>query len=147
MWTYGFTSIISSCEFHFQSSSAEEFWPALLEKAYAKAKGSYELLNHWMPIDGCIELTGGVPERVRNLHQMLTADARHADRLFLDMLRASQLGNIILVSMPTKKTRDDKDPCLKKRISSDANQYSAHILIMLKPGSNIITPRQMHQMR
>lgn len=43
----------------FQSSSAEEFWPALLEKAYAKAKGSYELLNHWMPIDGCIELTGG----------------------------------------------------------------------------------------
>ena len=86
MWTYGFTSIISSCEFHFQSSSAEEFWPALLEKAYAKAKGSYELLNHWMPIDGCIELTGGVPERVRNLHQMLTADARHADRLFLDML-------------------------------------------------------------
>ena len=99
-----------SGSFHFQSSSAEEFWPALLEKAYAKAKGSYELLNHWMPIDGCIELTGGVPERVRNLHQMLTADARHADRLFLDMLRASQLGNIILVSMPTKKTRDDKDP-------------------------------------
>lgn len=93
---------------YMKSSSAEEFWPALLEKAYAKAKGSYELLNHWMPIDGCIELTGGVPERVRNLHQMLTADARHADRLFLDMLRASQLGNIILVSMPTKKTRDDK---------------------------------------
>ena len=91
-----------------------------MEKAYAKAKGSYELLNHWMPIDGCIELTGGVPERVRNLHQMLTADARHADRLFLDMLRASQLGNIILVSMPTKKTRDDKDPCLKKRIWSGA---------------------------
>ena len=73
-----------------------------------------------MPIDGCIELTGGVPERVRNLHQMLTADARHADRLFLDMLRASQLGNIILVSMPTKKTRDDKDPCWKKRIFSGA---------------------------
>jgi hypothetical protein len=93
---------------YMKSSRAEEFWPALLEKAYAKAKGSYELLNHWMPIDGCIELTGGVPERVRNLHQMLTADARHADRLFLDMFRASQLGNIILVTLPTKTSRENK---------------------------------------
>lgn len=66
----------------------------MLEKAYAKAKGSFELLNHWMPIDGCIELTGGVPERVRNLPELLKADGRHADRLFFDMLRASQLGEL-----------------------------------------------------
>merc|ERR550539_319698 len=41
---------------YMKSSSAEEFWPALLEKAYAKAKGSYELLNRWLPIDGCSEV-------------------------------------------------------------------------------------------
>jgi hypothetical protein len=41
-----------------RSASNIEMWPCLLEKAYAKAKGSYELLNHWLPIDGCIELTG-----------------------------------------------------------------------------------------
>lgn len=41
-----------------RSASNVEMWPCLLEKAYAKAKGSYELLNHWLPIDGCIELTG-----------------------------------------------------------------------------------------
>ena len=87
---------------YMKSAAAEEMWPALLEKAYAKAKGSYELLNHWMPIDGCIELTGGVPERVRNLSELLTADARVADRLFFDLLRASQLGNVILVRTPTK---------------------------------------------
>jgi hypothetical protein len=41
-----------------KSASRVEFWPALLEKAYAKAKGTYELLNNWLPIDACIELTG-----------------------------------------------------------------------------------------
>jgi hypothetical protein len=43
---------------YMKSASNVEIWPTLLEKAYAKAKGSYELLNHWLPIDGCIELTG-----------------------------------------------------------------------------------------
>jgi hypothetical protein len=43
---------------YMRSASSNEMWPALLEKAYAKAKGSYELLNHWLPVDGCIELTG-----------------------------------------------------------------------------------------
>ncbi len=63
---------------------------------------SLQLLNHWMPIDGCIELTGGVPERVRDLPSLLTADARVADRLFFDLLRASQLGNVILAQPPVK---------------------------------------------
>ena len=34
---------------YMRSSSNVELWPTLLEKAYAKAKGSYELLNHWLP--------------------------------------------------------------------------------------------------
>ena len=87
-----------------------EFWPALLEKAYAKAKGSYELLNRWLPIDGTIELTGGVPERVRNLPSLLSSEdnGKAADRLFFDLVRASQLGNIILVQAPRQVHPGDR---------------------------------------
>ena len=46
------------CLMYMRSASRVEYWPALLEKAYAKAKGTYELLNNWLPIDACIELTG-----------------------------------------------------------------------------------------
>ena len=81
-----------------KSTSNVEFWPALLEKAYAKAKGTYELLNSWLPIDACIELTGGGPERVRNISKLLQGDKRQVDRLFNDILRANQNGNIPVVS-------------------------------------------------
>jgi hypothetical protein len=45
-------------------------------------------------------LSGGIPERVRHLPSLLTADedGKTADRLFYDLVRASQLGNIVLVN-------------------------------------------------
>lgn len=92
---------------YMKSSSSVEFWPALLEKAYAKAKGTYELLNNWLPIDACIELTGGIPERVKNISGLLKKDKIHADRLFLDLLRANQNGNIPVVSFALKS--DDNE--------------------------------------
>ena len=33
---------------YMRSASPVEMWPSLLEKAYAKAKGSYELLNRYL---------------------------------------------------------------------------------------------------
>ena len=88
---------------YMSSTSRVEYWPALLEKAYAKAKGTYELLNHWLPVDACIELTGGCPERVKNISSLLQGDKRQVDRLFFDILRANQNGNIPLVSFQAKR--------------------------------------------
>ncbi|XP_056419402.1 calpain-13-like [Hyla sarda] len=44
-----------------QPSCENEFWPCLLEKAYAKFLGSYENLHWGNPCDAFMNLTGGLP--------------------------------------------------------------------------------------
>lgn len=42
----------------------EEFWPSLLEKAYAKLRGCYQGLNGGKLDDAIVDLTGGISERI-----------------------------------------------------------------------------------
>ena len=43
--------------------------------------------HRWLPVDGCIEFTGGVPEKVKNLPGLLALNdnGKAADRLFFDL--------------------------------------------------------------
>lgn len=66
-----------------QAQHSDQFWPALLEKAYAKLHGSYEALKYGTLLDGLADLTGGITESI-NLRQDPTSCNRILTKL-LDM--------------------------------------------------------------
>ena len=41
-----------------------EFWPVLLEKAYAKLHGCYESINGGRPEQGLVDITNGISELI-----------------------------------------------------------------------------------
>ena len=85
-----------------------------------------KLLIRWLPVDGCIELTGGVPEKVKNLPGLLALDdnGKAADRLFFDLVRASQLGNLILAQAPRHVNKGDRHNHLRL---SEARQLGLEV--------------------
>ena len=76
--------------FNLQSDDRNEFWPALLEEAYAKFRGSYKALCGGWPDVALKDLTGS-----RNI-QILDLEEKSPWALFSKMYQASQEGALMI---------------------------------------------------
>jgi len=101
------------------SNNSTEFWPALLEKAYAKLHGSYECLKYGSVLDGLADLTGGVAESI-----VLRGDATGSGRLLLELLNMTSVvtANVQVEKVKgEEKSKQQQDSRLANGISVGTN--------------------------
>ncbi|KAM4663042.1 calpain-6 [Discoglossus pictus] len=82
-----------------RSNVLNEFWSALLEKAYAKLAGSYEALDGGSTADAIVDFTGAVTETYNITKGQYCANLIEQTRLFVNLLKVYRRGGLISCSI------------------------------------------------
>lgn len=116
------------------SKTRNEFWSALLEKAYAKLFGSYEALTGGKARDAMVDMTGGVGESI-SLNQYDTTESRQ--KLFDILYDAYENKALISASIMAKT---DADMEMKTTVGLvKGHAYSITAVKKLTLGTNLIS--------
>uniref|UniRef100_A0A6Q2ZDE2 Calpain 5a n=1 Tax=Esox lucius TaxID=8010 RepID=A0A6Q2ZDE2_ESOLU len=81
------------------SNDSNEFWSALVEKAYAKMYGCYEALDGGNTADALVDFTGGVSEPLDLVEEGLSTDKEKRSVLFDRVLKVHNRGGLISASI------------------------------------------------
>ncbi|KAJ7996655.1 hypothetical protein DPEC_G00239290 [Dallia pectoralis] len=94
------------------SKANNEFWSALLEKAYAKLSGCYESLDGGNTGDAVVDFSGAVSETIDLEAEAFYKDPQKISGLFEDLLRVYDRDGIISCSIKASPTeREARMPC------------------------------------
>ncbi|XP_056140994.1 calpain-5-like [Lampris incognitus] len=86
------------------SKNNNEFWSALLEKAYAKLSGCYESMAGGNTGDAVVDFSGAVAEAINLEAEAFYDDQNKQDQLFEDLLKVYDRGGIISCSIAASPT-------------------------------------------
>ncbi|XP_035535532.1 calpain-5-like [Morone saxatilis] len=88
------------------SNDNNEFWSALVEKAYAKMYGCYEALDGGNTADALVDFTGGLSEPMDLTEIGLNEDKELRDELFDTVLKVHDRGGLISSSIRATSESD-----------------------------------------
>ncbi|XP_063793380.1 calpain-6 isoform X2 [Pseudophryne corroboree] len=88
------------------SNVKNEFWSALLEKAYAKLAGSYEALDGGSSADAIVDFTGAVAESVDLTDDNYRVNIIEQTKLFEELLKVYRRGGLICCHIKAPSFRD-----------------------------------------
>ncbi|XP_033865155.1 calpain-5 [Acipenser ruthenus] len=88
------------------SNDSNEFWSALVEKAYAKVYGCYEALDGGNTADALVDFTGGVSEPLDLIEGQFAQDEESRNRLFERVLKVHNREGLISCSIRATTSAD-----------------------------------------
>ncbi|XP_063061438.1 calpain-5a isoform X2 [Engraulis encrasicolus] len=88
------------------SNDKNEFWSALVEKAYAKLYGCYEALDGGNTADALVDFTGGVSEPMDLDEGQFATDEAARNELFERVLKVHNRGGLISCSIRATTSAD-----------------------------------------
>ncbi|KAG7333067.1 hypothetical protein KOW79_003202 [Hemibagrus wyckioides] len=88
------------------SNDSNEFWSALVEKAYAKIYGCYEALDGGNTADALVDFTGGVSEPLDLLEGRYNQDEEARNQLFERVFKVHNRGGLISCSIRATSQAD-----------------------------------------
>nr|XP_032622890.1 calpain-6 [Chelonoidis abingdonii] len=88
------------------SNVENEFWSALLEKAYAKLAESYEALDGGTAAEAIVDFTGAVAESIDLVKGKYCENISEQMKLFEDLLKVHKRGGLISCSITTSSPSD-----------------------------------------
>ncbi|XP_030055923.1 calpain-5 [Microcaecilia unicolor] len=88
------------------SNAKNEFWCALVEKAYAKVAGCYEALDGGNTADALVDFTGGVSEPIELSEGNYLTDEKKRNDFFERLLKVHNRGGLISSSIRATSAAD-----------------------------------------